>query len=204
MDCVRIHFRMGPTFVALALVALAGSACTGPPMPPAEFQTKPVDGVYRIGSGDVVRVSVWKNPELSADVPVRPDGMISVALLDDVQADGLTTEELKAVITTELNEFITNPDVTVVVLTTGSKRVFVVGEVARPGPVPMGAELRVLDVISFAGGFGPFADESDIRVLRTIEGVEHEYHFDYGSFLGGSAPGTNIILQPGDTVVVPD
>ena len=202
---MRIRFRADLSAIAaIAAIAVLGSACAGPLAPPVEFQSKPTESIYVIGPGDLIRVSVWKNPELSADVPVRPDGNISVALLDDVQADGLTTEELKQVITTELNEFITNPDVTVVVLQTNSKRVFVLGEVQRPGPILMAAELRVLDVISIAGGFGPFADKSEVRVLRVIEGVEREFRFDYGAFLAGDAAGTNIVLQPGDAIVVPD
>jgi len=198
---ISIHSRAAAV-VALAF-ALVVTACASAPVP-AEFQSKPLDGVYRIGAGDLLRITVWKNPELTAEVPVRPDGKISVALLDDVQADGLTTAELKQLITTELSEYIANPDVTVVVMQTGSKRVYVVGEVVRSGPVPMGSEMRVVDVIAVAGGFSAFADRGNIRVLRVVDGVEREYRFDYDAFLAGRAPGTNIVLHPGDTVVVPD
>ena len=179
-------------------------ACASPTPPPPEFQSRPVEGTYVIGSADQIRISVWKNPELSVDVPVRPDGKISVPLLDDVQAAGLTAKELKEVITTELTEYVSNPDVTVIVMQTLSKRVSVVGEVPRPGPVPMASELRVLDVISVAGGFTPFADKRDIRIIRVVDGEEREYRFDYDAYISGAASGTNIILHPGDTVVVPD
>ena len=179
-------------------------ACSTPTAPPPEFQSAPVEGTYVIGAADVVRVSVWKNVELNVDVPVRPDGKISVPLIDDVQAAGLTTLELKEVISAELTEYISNPDVTVIILNTGSKRVSVVGEVLRPGPVAMASQLRVLDAISVASGFGPFADRSDIRIIRFIDGVEHEYVFDYDAYIAGKAPGTNIILHPGDTIVVAD
>ena len=188
---------------AISVIALLSFACAGPP-PSGDFEAKPTDGIYRIGPGDVIRISVWKNPELSGDVPVRPDGKISVALLDDVEADGLTTEELKDVIATELTEYISNPDVTVVVINAVSKRIFVLGEVMRSGPVPMHTELRVLDAISIAGGFSVFADRGDIRVIRSTSGVEQEYRFDYDAYLTGRAPGTNIVLQPGDTIVVND
>lgn len=200
MNSVRIQL-----IATLALgCAFLSAACAGGGTPSTDFQSKPLEGVYRIGAGDIIRVSVWKNLELSVEVPVRPDGKISVPLLDDVQADGLTTIELKQLIATELSEFITNPDVTVVVLQAASKRVYVLGEVARPGPVPMASELRVLDVISVAGGFGPFADRGAIRVLRVIDGSERDYRFDYDAYVAGDAPGTNIVLHPGDTVVVPD
>lgn len=196
--------RINKVAQCVAVTLLFATACSGPPPPPPEFQSKPLEGVYRIGPSDIVRVLVWKNPELSVDVPVRPDGKISVPLLDDVQAAGLTTEELKGVITIELNEYITAPDVTVVVLNALSKRIFVVGQVLRSGPIPMANEMRVLEVLSVAGGFGPFADRSDVRVLRVVEGEERVYRFDYDAFMAGNAPGTNIVLHPGDTIVVPD
>ena len=192
------------TVIVAGLCLGFAAACSTPAPPPAEFQSRPVEGTYVIGSADQIRVSVWKNPELSVDVPVRPDGKISVPLLDDVQAAGLTAKELKEVITTELTEYVANPDVTVIVLQTGSKRVSVVGEVVRPGPVGMASELRVLDALSVAGGFAPFADRGDIRVFRIVDGVEREYRFDYDAFIAGRAPGTNIILHPGDTIVVAD
>ncbi len=197
-----ICFRSRATFAALS--ALLWAAACASPAPDPEFRSEPGEQTYLIGAGDVLRISVWKNPELAADVPVRPDGMISVALLDDIRADGLTALELKAVISTELAEFISNPDVTVVVLQTTSKRVFVLGEVKQSGPVPLSSELRVLDVISIAGGFNPFADRGDIRVIRLTNGVEREYRFDYDAYLSGSAAGTNIVLQAGDTIVVTD
>jgi polysaccharide export outer membrane protein len=130
--------------------------------------------------------------------------MISVPLLNDVKAAGLTTDQLKSEVTAKLGEFITNPDVTVVVLRPDSKRVFVLGEVARPGPVPLATNLTVLDVLSAAGGLTPFADDDSIRIIRRAEaGAELEFEFDYGAYVRGRAPGTNLTLQPGDTIVVP-
>lgn len=186
--------------LAFAL-ALAGCATQ-------RIETKPQEappaGPYLIGEGDLIGVRVWKNQELSVEVPVRPDGMISVPLLNDVKAAELTTDQLKAEITTRLSEFITNPDVTIVVLRPDSKRVFVLGEVARPGPVPLSSNLTVIDVLSAAGGFSPFADDDDIRIIRRGEGgAELEFTFDYGAYVRGRAPGTNMLLQPGDKIVVP-
>jgi polysaccharide export outer membrane protein len=189
--------------VSIALVALALTACeTTRATPPP--QDAPQAGPYLIGEGDVLAVRVWKNQELSVEVPVRPDGMISVPLVNDVEAAGLTTDQLKSEITTKLAEFITNPDVTVVVLRADSKRVFVLGEVQRPGPVPLTTSLSVLDAISAASGLSVFADADDIKIIRrSPDGAELEFEFDYDAYVRGRAPGTNILLQPGDTIVVP-
>ncbi len=147
---------------------------------------------------------MWKNPDLSVEVPVRPDGKLSVPLLDDVQAEGLTVLELKEVITRDLTEYISNPDVTVVVQGIGSKYVFVLGEVVRSGPVPLSKDVRVLDALTTAGGFGPFADKKRVKVIRRQDGGEVEYRFNYDAYVAGKAPGTNLLLVPGDAIVVPD
>jgi polysaccharide biosynthesis/export protein len=161
---------------------------------------------YTIGVTDVLKITVWKNPELSVEaVPVRADGMISVPLINDVQAEGLTPEELKDVITRELSEYITEPSVTVVVIQMNSRFVSVIGEVAQATRVQLTRDLRVLEAIAQAGGFGPFADKSNVRIVRrNADGTESEYRFDYDAYIRGRAPGTNIVLQHGDTIVVPD
>jgi polysaccharide export outer membrane protein len=185
--------------VALALT-LAGCATQRLKPTPAEA---PAAGPYQFGEGDVLAVRVWKNEELSVQVPVRPDGMISVPLLDDVKAAGMTADQLKEEIATKLGEFISNPNVTVILLES-AKRVYVQGEVQRPGPVSLATQLSVVDAISTSGGFTPFADQADIRVIRrNPEGQELEFGFDYKAYVRGRAPGTNIVLQPGDLVVVP-
>jgi polysaccharide export outer membrane protein len=161
---------------------------------------------YTIGVTDVLKITVWKNPELSIEaVPVRSDGMISVPLINDVQAEGLTPEELKDVIARELAEYVAEPNVTVAVIDIRSRFVSVIGEVGQDTRVPLTRDLRVLEAIASAGGFGPFADRSDVRIVRRNEdGTESEYRFDYGAYIRGRAPGTNIVLQHGDTIVVPD
>ena len=191
-------------FGLLSAVALALAACqtVRPSPPPVQAEAA---GEYVIGEGDVLAVRVWKNPELSVELPVRPDGMISVPLLNDVKGAGATTDQLKAEITKKLAEFITAPDVTVVVLQANSKRVFVLGEVQHPGPVPLASQLTVLDAISAAGGFTAYADDNDVRIIRRGSGdKEYEYRFNYPKYVSGRAPGTNIVLQPGDTIVVPE
>jgi polysaccharide export outer membrane protein len=185
-------------------VLLASFACAGPPPPPPEFEAAPKEGVYIIGTSDQLRIDVWQNDKLSlAQVPVRPDGKITMPLIDDVQAAGLTTDELKNVITQELTEFIENPTVTVVLLVPLSKRAFVLGEVRNPGAISLGAEMRVLEAITIAGGFSTFANKSEVRVIRYVEGKELDYRFDYDAYVAGRAPGTNVVLRPGDTVLVP-
>ncbi|MEM7413195.1 MAG: polysaccharide biosynthesis/export family protein [Myxococcota bacterium] len=178
-----------------------GRALSPPPPDPTPTDRAP----YTIGVTDVLRISVWKNPEITVDVPVRADGMVSLALIDDVQAEGLTPQELKEVITRELSEFITNPDVTIIVLQMNSRFVSVLGEVRQETRVPLTRDLRVLEVIALAGGFDTFADKSDVRIVRRgDDGSEAEYRFNYSAYIRGRAPGTNIVLLPGDTIIVPD
>jgi polysaccharide export outer membrane protein len=194
--------KQGFVSVLLALAVLWGCVGSGTPHPPEPALMEKSE--YLIGAGDILTIRVWKNEELSVDVPVRPDGKISVPLLDDVQAEGLTTLELKEVITRDLAEYVANPDVTVVVQSIGSKYVSVLGEVLRPGPVPLSQDVRVLDAISTAGGFGPFADKKRVKIIRRTESGEVEYRFNYDAYVGGNAPGTNLLLAPGDTIAVPD
>jgi polysaccharide export outer membrane protein len=193
--------------LALGLV-LAGCATRALPLPPPP-DPDPMDrDAYVIGPADVLSIRVWKNPELSVDrVPVRPDGRITFPLLDDVQAGGLAPLELKQVLTRGLSSYITiaEPDVTVVVVEVNSKRVFVVGEVARPKTLPLSQDLRVLDAITLSGGFNPYANKRSVKVLRrTKDGDVIEYRFDFDAFVAGDAPGSNLVLHPGDTIVVPD
>jgi polysaccharide export outer membrane protein len=193
------------------LLGLMLSGCTLPygshpsaPLPPEPGEME--RDSYVIGHGDILRIVVWKNPELSVEaVPVRPDGKISVPLLNDVQASGLTPDELKELLTRSFAEYVQNPDVTVVVTQILSKRVHILGAVARSGAVPLTQDMRVLDAIAAAGGFGPFADKDDIKILRRSEGGGIvEYHFDYDAFMRGRGAEGNMLLAPGDTIVVPE
>jgi polysaccharide export outer membrane protein len=134
---------------------------------------------------------------------VRPDGKISVPLLDDVQAEGFTALELKELVTRDLGEYVANPDVTVVVETV-AKRIYMLGEVSRQGPIGLVTDLRVTDAISAAGGFAPFADKKNVKVIRRSENGEVEYRFNYEAYMAGKAPGTNLLLAPDDTIVVTD
>ena len=188
-----------------AVLATAGCARTPLPTPPVEEQAAAASEDYQIGPSDVLGIRVWRNPELTVDVPVRIDGRISVLLVGDVEAAGKTTEELSAVIAEELSEYITAPEVSVIVLQMNSKRVYLVGEVQRPAAVGLQVDMRVLDAIASVGGFTPFANRRSIRIVRRQpDGGVVEYRFNYNAFVRGSEPGTNILLMPGDTIVVPD
>jgi polysaccharide export outer membrane protein len=186
----------------LLALALAGCQARTPlPHPP---EPDPMDlDEYVIGTADVLQINVWKNPELSLTVPVRPDGKISVPLLDDVQAAGLTPIELKEVLARSLQEYVAAPDVTVVVSQVNSKRIFLIGNVGRPGALPLNQELRILDAIALAGGFREFADTGNVRILRRNGSGVDEYRFDYDAFLAGETPDANLLLHPHDTIVVP-
>jgi polysaccharide export outer membrane protein len=193
----------GRARISAALLGLV-MACAAPAPPSPEFEALPKEGAYVIGVADRIHVGVWQNLNLSLEnVPVRPDGKITMPLIDDVQAAGLTTDELKAVLTEELREFIEEPVVTVSVLAPNSQRAFVLGEVRNSGPITLSLETRVLDAITSAGGFSAFANKSQVRVLRYLDGRELEYRFDYDAYVDGDAPGTNVLLRPGDTVLVP-
>lgn len=184
------------------LAACAYRASTPAPLPP---DPDPNDREpYTIGVTDVLRISVWKNPELEVVVPVRPDGKISFPLLDDVHAEGLEVVELKDVLARELVEFIVAPDVTVIVVEMNSQFVSVLGGVARNGRVPITRDLRVVEAIALTGGFTTFANKRKIRIVRRGKnGDELEYRFDYDAYIKGRAPGTNIVLKNGDTIIVP-
>ncbi len=200
-----VNGRKASILLVLVLAtSLAGCASRQLSAPPPDPDPTNRDD-YVIGVNDRLLVSVWKNDELSVTVPVRSDGKISVPLLDDVQAEGLTSLELKEIITRELAEYITAPDVTVTVLEMRSQWVSVIGSVPRSTRLPLTAEMRVLEAIALVGGFNQFADKGDIRIVRrTNNGSEEEYRFDYDAYIKGRAPGTNIVLHHGDTIIVPE
>lgn len=189
---------------AFALLALLTVGCVGePPTSPPDLGAGNREP-YVLGPSDVISVYVWKNPELGGQMVVRSDGMISVPLLDDVQAEGLTPEELKEVISESLSEFVAHPDVTVTVIGMNSNTVAILGGVVRAGEIPISRETRVLQAIARSGGFSTWAKKNKVRILRPTGGDLIEYRFDYGAYLAGKAPGTNLVLRPGDTIVVPD
>jgi polysaccharide export outer membrane protein len=175
----------------------------------ADDETKPAvtpattDPAYVIGPEDVLDVNVWKEPDMTRIVPVRPDGKITLPLINDVQAAGSTPQQLAAAVTSKLRKFMTEPQVTVIVTQINSQRVFVVGEVLRAGAFPLVPGTTVLQALAAAGGFTTFANVKKIHVMRLVNGKHTELPFNYREVLKGDNPDQNIKLEPGDTVVVP-
>jgi polysaccharide biosynthesis/export protein len=161
------------------------------------------DAEYKIGAQDVLRIDVWKEDQLTRTVPVRPDGKITLPLVNDVQAIGLTSMQLAAVITDGLKKYITNPQVTVTIAEINSRRIYVTGEVTRPGAFPLLPNMTVLQALSGSGGFTQFARSKKIYILRTEDGKQTKIPFNYNEVVGGKKPEQNIALQPGDVIVVP-
>lgn len=166
-------------------------------------QSATQDPNYIIGPQDVIDISVWKEPDLSRSVPVRPDGKISLPLLNDVQAAGLTPTQLGSQITTSLGKFVTNPQVTVIVSQINSQRIYILGEVTRPGGYTLIPEMNVLQALSNAGGLTAFANSKKIYILRQDSGKQQKIPFNYKDVLSGKDPNQNIALKGGDTIVVP-
>lgn len=161
------------------------------------------DPLYVIGEDDQLNISVWKEPEITRTVPVRPDGKISLPLINDVQAAGLTPSQLAMVITEKLRKFLAEPQVTVIVTTINSRRVYIMGEVTRPGAFPMLPNMNVLQALSSAGGFTQFANLKGIYILRIESGKQVRFPFNYKDVVRGQRAEQNILLKPGDTIVVP-
>jgi polysaccharide export outer membrane protein len=172
--------------------------------PPATTPSGPphVDAGYIIGPDDVLQITVWKEPTLSGSFPVRPDGMISMVLLGDVKAAGLTSAQLTANLTTMYKKYVQDPLVTVGVMQDASQRIFVVGEVGRVGPVQITPGMTVLQALSTAGGISPYAHKTRIYILRGPQGKQEKIPFNYKAAIRGDST-QNITLQPNDTVVVP-
>lgn len=161
------------------------------------------DPSYKIGAQDVLRIDVWREDQLTRTVPVRPDGKITLPLLNDVQAVGLTPMELAGVIRDELKKYVTNPQVTVSVSEINSRRIYVNGEVNKSGAYQLLPHMTVLQALSGSGGFTAFARVKSIYVLRNENGKAIRIPFNYKEAITGKNLAQNIELQPGDVVVVP-
>jgi polysaccharide export outer membrane protein len=161
------------------------------------------DPDYKIGPQDMLRIDVWKEPDISRIVPVRPDGKITLPLVNDVQASGLTTTQLAAKIAEGLKKYITSPQVTVGVTEINSRKIFVQGEVTRPGAFPLLPNMTVLQALASSGGFTQFAREKKIYILRMEDGRQVKHPFNYKEAVSGKNVEQNIILEGGDIIVVP-
>jgi polysaccharide export outer membrane protein len=160
-------------------------------------------GAYIIGPGDALAVDVWREAELSKQVTVRLDGKISLPLINDVQAADITCEELQAKIGEKYKDFIDVPEVSVTLLQSNSRKVYMVGKINGPGEYPLQKDLTFLQAISLAGGFNMWANTSDILLIRKIEGVERTFKIDYDAIVSGKDLSQNIRLLPDDTIFVP-
>jgi polysaccharide export outer membrane protein len=176
--------------------AAPGTIVTGPSVP--------VEAGFTIGPEDVLGVLVWRDQEVSGDVTVRPDGMITLPLVRDVKAAGFTPSELADHIQTALREFITDASVTVVVRQMNSRKVFITGEVAKPGAYPLVSTMTVMQLIAVAGGLNEFAEANSISIMRVEGGKSVTFPFAYKDVAKGKKTAQNIVLKPGDTVVVPE
>jgi polysaccharide export outer membrane protein len=188
--------RVG-TISSLALFLLASLPVFG--------QSQPASGsdpAYVIGPDDTLFISVWKEPDLTETLPVRADGMISLPLLNDVRAAGLTPMQLSSTITDKLKKYVDDPRVTVVVTQMNSQRVYVTGEVLHTGAMTLTPQMTVLQALASAG-FTQFANTKGIYVLRTENGAQKKYPVNYKKLVKGQDSSQNIFLKPGDTIVVP-
>ena len=161
----------------------------------------PMDS-YVIGPSDVLMITVWKEPTLSGTILVRPDGMISLALLGDVQASGMTPLQLSDQVATKLKKYIQDPNVSVVVSQIHSKVVYLLGEVTKPGPVEMSPGMTLLEAVASAGGVTDFANQKKVYILRKENGAQQKIPVNYKVALKGNGD-LNVVLKPGDTIVVP-
>ena len=170
--------------------------------PAAAPDTPASQATYVIGADDTLHIDVWKEPDLTATLPVRPDGMISLPLLNDVQAAGLTPMQLATSITEKLKKYLSDPRVTVVVTQMNSQRIFATGEVLHPGAMSLLPHMNILQALSTAG-FTQYANTKGIYILRTEGGKQVKIPVNYKQLLKGEGIDSSILMKPGDTIVVP-
>lgn len=212
---VRLFVVLSPGLgvPGLAMQTATRPVVSAPPAaaaPAAQSATAPQTGTspaqvsadYVIGPNDSLDIEVWKEPQVSGKLPVRPDGMISLPLVGDMPAAGFTPMQLGQEVGTRLKKFINEPAVTVTVLAVNSKQIYLLGEVAKVGPLPMTPGMTPLQAIATAGGLTPYANAKHIYILRTVAGKQQKVPFDYKKALkDGNMQGVTLIS--GDTIVVP-
>jgi len=200
---------------ALSAQELTNSPAPAPPAAPAPTAAAPAAAAtnvesailhnandYKIGPEDLLDISVWKNPELSRTVPVRPDGKVSLPLVNDIQASGLTPNALRQMLTERLSEYIPAPEVAVIVREVHSMKVAVVGSVKTPGRYELKSAATVLEMIALAQGFTDFAARDRVVILRQEKGETKRIPFNYRKVAAGDEQ-ANLVVQPGDIIVVP-
>lgn len=195
-------------FVAVLVVATGvldaqGGAPTAQPAPKAASAV-PVDASFVIGPEDVLGILFWRDADISGDVSVRPDGRVTLPLIGDIIAAGVTPAALRDQIQAASAKYLTDPNVTVVVRQINSRKVYITGEVAKPGAYPLTGPRTVMQLISLAGGVTQFAKTDSISILRPERGQTRAFSFNYKHVAEGRNVQQNIQLQPGDTIVVPE
>lgn len=198
---------------ALVIVVLVVGAAVAPmssqqPAPPAKPAVEvpasaAVPADYVIGAEDVLTIVFWRDKDMSTEATVRPDGRISLPLINDIMAAGLTPEQLRAQVTTAAAKFVEEPTVSVVVKEIRSRKVFITGQVSKPGPYPLGGPTTVVQLIAVAGGVLEYADEKNISIVRRENGRDVSLRFNYNDFKKRKNLEQNITLRPGDTIIVP-
>ena len=202
--------------LAALLVVALGAASVGAQQPPAAppagaagaaaapvAGAVPVPADYVIGPEDVLGVVYWRDKDMTGDVAVRPDGKISLPLLNDVQAAGMTPAQLRDKLVDASKQYFEDPSITVVVKQMNSRKVFITGEVGKPGPYPLAGPTTVLQLISIAGGLRDYADSKKILIVRNENGKQTSFLFNYKDVVSRKNLRQNIELKPGDTVIVP-
>jgi len=168
---------------------------------PAPGVVPPED--YLIGPEDVLEVVFWREKDLSGQVMVRPDGMVSLPLINDVQAAGLTPEQFRQKLLEAAGRYVENPSAAVIIRTINSRKVYVTGEVGKPGVYPLGGPMSVMQLLTLAGGFREYADTKNVAIVRMEGGKTVRYKFNYKDYARGKNPQQDLVLKPGDTVIVP-
>ena len=174
------------------------------PAPATPAPVLPTEPDFTIGPEDVLGILFWRDLEMSGDVTVRPDGMITLPLIRDIKAAGLTPGQLADRIQETVREFIKDAEVTVVVRQMNSRKVFITGEVAKPGAYSLASSMTVMQLIAVAGGLTEFAEKDGISIIRVEGGMPRTFHFNYEDVASGTKAAQNLALKPGDTVVVPE
>jgi polysaccharide export outer membrane protein len=195
--------------VAAGAFAQAGSSVAAPSAPASSASPSAattgasLPSGYVIGPEDVLSIVFWRDKDMSADVVVRPDGKVSLPLLNDIDAAGLTPEQLRQELVKRASKFVEDPNASVVVKEIHSRKVFITGNVAKPGSYPLAGEMNVMQLIALAGGLQEYADSKNIVVMRTESGTPATHRFNYKDVVKQKHIEQNIQLRAGDTVIVP-
>ena len=202
--CVMCVTSVVPAF---AQAPKPGTSAPAAPAPGAPAVARPSDAAvppgYVIGPDDLLSIVYWKDKDMSADVRVRPDGRIALPLINEVEAAGLTPEALQKKITEESKKYMEDANITIVVREINSRKLFITGEVNKPGVYPLTSPTTVMQLISLAGGLREYANTKNITIMRNEGGKQISLKFNYKEVANGKNLRQNIELKPGDTVVVP-